>query len=188
MEWFNNLTDAWSLRTIYMACSILGGSVMTLQILLLMIGGHDMDADTDVDVGHDGDLFGFFSIRAVAAFLTFFGLSGMWGMAEGWGSGRTISVALGAGVGMMLVVVWVMSLQSKLYSEGNLDPENAVGQNAKVYLRIPGENSGKGKITVSIQGRSQEYEAVTSGPQLPTGSSVRVMRQTTPNTFEVEAL
>jgi hypothetical protein len=91
-------------------------------------------------------------------------------------------------VGMMLVVVWVMSLQSKLYSEGNVDPENAVGQNAKVYLRIPGENAGKGKITVSIQGRSQEYEAVTSGPKLATGSSVRVVRQTTPNTFEVEAL
>ncbi len=185
---FLNVFDDLKIRTLYMVCAIVGGSVMTLQILLLMIGGHDMDADADVDVDHGGDLFGFFSIRAVAAFLTFFGLSGMWGLAENWGAGRTIAVAMGSGLGMMLLVAWVMSLQSKLYSEGNLDPLNAVGEHAKVYLKIPGENAGKGKITVSIQGRTQEYEAVTSGPELATGSSVTVLRMTTPNTFEVEAL
>ncbi len=185
---FLDVFDDQKIRTLYMVCAIVGGSVMTLQILLLMIGGHDMDADTDVDADHGGDLFGFFSIRAVAAFLTFFGLSGMWGLDADWGPGRTIAVAMGSGLGMMVVVAWVMSLQSKLYSEGNLNPENAVGENAKVYLKIPGENAGKGKITVSIQGRSQEFDAVTSGPELPTGSSVKVLRQTTPNTFEVEAL
>ena len=59
---------------------------------------------------------------------------------------------------------------------------------ARVYLRIPGSGGGKGKITVSIQGRNKEYEATTQGPELSTGSEVRVVRQTSPNTFEVEAL
>ena len=67
-------------------------------------------------------------------------------------------------------------------------PENAVGKTAKVYLRVPGEHSGAGKITVSIQGRSQEFGAVTGGPELPTGSEARVLGMTTENTFEVVAL
>ena len=44
------------------------------------------------------------------------------------------------------------------------------------------------KITVAIQGRTHEYQAVTSGPELATGTEVRVVKQITENTFEVEAL
>ena len=183
-EWF----ETFHIRSVYMACAIIGGSVMTLQMILLMFGG-DIDADTDVDhMGDHTDGFGFISIRSLAAFLTFFGLTGLWGISEDWGAGPVVGISLGSGLVMMLLVAWLMSLMMRLTSEGNIDPENAVGKMAKVYLKVPGENSGKGKITVSIQGRSQEFEAVTSGRELPTGSEVRVVRMTTPNTFEVEAL
>lgn len=183
LEWLESV----QIRTIYLGCSVLGGAVLLVQMVLLMFGG-DVTADTDVDdIGDHGDGFGFLSIRSMAAFMTFFGLTGMWGLEEGWSGGKTAGIALGAGLAAMLIVAWVMGMMSRLSSQGNLDPANAVGQSAKVYLRIPGENSGKGKITVSIQGRSQEYEATTAGPELPTGSTVRVVRQTTPNTFEVEA-
>lgn len=183
-EWF----EGFHIRSIYMGCAIIGGAIMSLQMILLLFGG-DVDADTDVDdIGDHADGFGFLSIRSMAGFLTFFGLSGLWGIAEGWGAGPVAGLSLGAGLAMMLFVAWVMSMLQKLTSQGNLNPQNAVGQNANVYLKIPGQNSGKGKITVSIQSRSQEFEAVTGGPELATGSEVRVLRMTTPNTFEVEAL
>ena len=183
-DWF----EEFHIRSVYMGCALIGGSVMTLQMVLLLFGG-DIDADTDVDdIGDHTDGFGFISVRSLAAFMTFFGLTGLWGISEGWGAGPVVGVSLGSGLVMMLLVAWLMSLMMKLTSEGNINPQNAVGQAAKVYLKVPAEHSGKGKITISIQGRSHEFEAVTSGRELPTGSEVRVVKMTTPNTFEVEAL
>ena len=180
--------ESVQIRTIYLGCSVVGGAVLGLQMLLLLFGG-DIDADTDIDdIADHSDGMGFLSIRSMAAFLTFFGLTGMWGLDEGWGGGKTIAISMGAGFSALIVVAWVMGMMSRLSSDGNLDPENAIGSTARVYLRVPESGGGKGKITVSIQGRSKEYDATTQGPELPTGSEVRVVRQTSPNNFEVEAL
>lgn len=179
----------WALTNVYMGCALVGGAVLTIQFVLLLFGG-DGDGDgihvDHHDVAHDP--LGFLSIRAIAAFLTFFGLTGWWGTDAGWGSLRTMLAAVGAGGMMMGAVAWLVSLQRKLHSEGNIDVRTAVGQHAQVYLRIPGNHGGKGKITVSLQGRAKQFDAVTSGPDLPTGSEVRVLHMTTPNTFEVAAL
>lgn len=180
---------SWSLITVYMGCAAVGGTVLAIQFVLLLFGGdaHDGDAGVDHHEG-DSDSLGFLSVRAVAAFLTFFGLTGWWGTDAGWGTGTALFASLGAGAAMMGVVAWLFSLQRKLYSEGNVDPANAVGQCGRVYLRIPANHAGKGKITVSVQGRSKQYEATTAGPELPTGCEVRVLRMTTPTSFEVAAL
>jgi hypothetical protein len=81
-----------------------------------------------------------------------------------------------------------MRMFARMHSEGNLRAETVVGKNAKVYLRVPGEGGGKGKVTVSIQGRSMEFNAVTKGPELPTGSECKLLRLTTEDTFEVAPL
>ena len=49
-------------------------------------------------------------------------------------------------------------------------------------------NAGKGKITVAVQGRTVEFNAFTNGRAIPTNAEVRVVRQVTPDTFEVEPL
>ncbi len=178
--------DDMSIKTIYLVCSAVGGAVLSVQLLLLVLGG-DTDGDFDGDLDHT-DGFGILSVRAIASFLTFFGLTGMWGLAKGWGAGLSTVLGLGAGTSMMLLVAWIISLQSKLTEEGNLDPENALGKTANVYLRIPAQGEGRGKITVSVQGRTHEFQAVSRGPEHPTGSQVRVSRRVTANTFEVEEL
>lgn len=187
-EWLDGLSADLNLRAIYLGCAVAGGAIMSLQMILLLFGG-DVDADTDVDdFDASGDGFGFISVRSIAGFLTFFGLMGLYGHSQEWPAGRTIGSSLGVGAAMMVLVAWVMSLQSKLYSQGNLDPSKAVGMTARVYLRIPGESAGMGKITVVLQGRSQEYAASTEGPEIPTGASVRILRMTTPGSFEVETV
>ncbi|MEM9803182.1 MAG: hypothetical protein AAGA20_22885 [Planctomycetota bacterium] len=160
-----------SAHSLYMGCAVVGGAVLSIQLLLLLIGG---------------DGLAFFSIRTLASFLTFFGLIGLYGLQENWSPALTAGAALGSGIGMMVFVAWLFSLQSKLHQEGNLDPSAAVGGTATVYLRVPGAGEGKGKITVAIQGRTAEYAAITSGPELPTGSDVRVTRMVNETTFEVE--
>ncbi|TAJ02516.1 MAG: hypothetical protein EPO68_18090 [Planctomycetota bacterium] len=84
-----------------------------------------------------------------------------------------------------LIVAWALTLQRRLNSEGNVRPENAIGKTASVYLRIPGNRAGAGKITLAVQGRTAEFNAMTDGEDLPTGTPVLVLSQLTSDTFVV---
>ena len=90
-----------------------------------------------------------------------------------------------AGALALYLVAYLMGALSGLQSKGNLDFKNAVGERGRVYLRVPGSNSGLGKITLALQGRSVECKAVTRGPEIPTGADVRVV-SVTADTLEVE--
>ncbi len=188
----------WSIKFVYLVFALVGGGVLLLQTLLSFFGGgdHDVGHDAHLEVGnagsgespgHDSGL-GLLSIRSVSAFLCFFGLVGMYGTTADWSPATTILAAVGAGGVMLLVVAWMLNLQRKVASRGNLDPQNALGKSAQVYLRIPARGAGKGKITVSIQGRTHEYNAQSASSEIATGADVRVVRLITPDTFEVEPL
>lgn len=188
----------WKMETVYIGCAAVGGTILVLQTLLLLFGGGDHDTDVHVDtggIGHSGSGeehaqdtgIGLFSVRTIAAFLTFFGLAGWAGVDAGWSTLTTMGIALGAGLVMLFAVAWLFHLQKKLASSGNVNATGAVGQLARVYLRIPEKNSGKGKITVALQGRSVELNAFTNGSAIATGAEVRVVRQVSGDTFEVES-
>ena len=81
-----------------------------------------------------------------------------------------------------------MASLMKLESKGNLDLTNAVGRTAQVYLRIPARKSGMGKVTVEIQQRSLQLNAVTDGDQIATGATVRVLSLLSNETVEVSPL
>jgi hypothetical protein len=74
----------------------------------------------------------------------------------------------------MLLVAWAMRGLARLQASGTVNVRNAVGASGTVYLRIPGARSGRGKVTVEVQGRSMELPAVTDGDTLETGTSVTV--------------
>ncbi|MBI4600598.1 MAG: hypothetical protein HY721_01425 [Planctomycetes bacterium] len=190
-----------SLKVVYMICATAGGTVLVIQTVLLMMGvGADADADADVDPGdihdvphdaghgHDHAGEGFLkvlSFKTLVAFVTFFGLSGLASQKSGLGAAPTLVIALCAGSLALYLVAYLMAALSRLQSKGNLDLKNAVGETAKVYLRVPGERSGQGKVIVAVQGRRVECKAVTAGPEIPTGAEVQVVGTSTPDTLEV---
>jgi hypothetical protein len=180
----------WSMRSVFIVCAVIGGAILLIQTGLLLLGFHGGDAEFDYD--HDTDVgdgsFGMLSVRAISAFLTFFGLSGWGALEAGWGHAVSIAVAVLAGLAIMVVVASLLRLQMRLASRGNVDPQNAIGATATVYLRIPAKRGGQGKVTVTIQGRSHEFLAVTGGPAIPTGDAVRILSMPTPGTFEVVPL
>jgi hypothetical protein len=190
----------WKMETVYLACAAAGGTVLVIQTLLLMFGGGDHDADavhvdhSEMGAASSGELhatdtgFGLFSVRTVSAFMTLFGLTGWAGLRAGWSTTLTLIAALGAGLVMLFAVAWLFHAQRKLAASGNVNPAHAVGQIARCYLRIPAMNAGKGKITVALQGRTVELNAFTNGREIATGAEVRVVRQVTPDTFEVESV
>jgi hypothetical protein len=160
---------------------------------------HDV-AGTDAHVeqaaaGHgSSSLFAVISFRTVVAAMAFFGLAGLAadaGLATEDGKAPMVpvlAIAVAAGLGAMYGVYWMMQLLYRLKSEGTVRVEHAVGLRGTVYLRVPAERSGIGKIQLNLQNRTMEYAAVTAGPEIPTGATVVVVNLVAPDTLEVRGV
>jgi hypothetical protein len=189
--WFRDYIHEFGIAQVYVTCAVLGGIVLVGQLGLNVLGFGDgvleVD-DVDLDVGDGDAAFSVYSVRAIAGFVTFFGLVGWMGVSAGWRPLVTAGAATASGTAVMLLVAWLMTWFKRLSSKGNLDPRRAIGRVAVVYLRVPAARSGKGKVTVSIQGRSVEFAAITPGGELPTGADCRIVDMTTENTFVVVPL
>ena len=163
------------------------------------VDAHDVGVDHDVGGAHDaagGHEVGHadaiqaaylkvLSVKTLVAFFTFFGLAGLASLNAGLTPVPAFLVALGAGLVALYIVAYLMSLLSRLQCRGNVNIANAVGTVGRVYLHIPGNRSGEGKVTVTIQGRSLEYRALTAGDEIPTGAEVKVIGTVGSSTLEV---
>jgi len=139
------------------------------------------------DVHQDStQLFSVLSYRTVVAFLAFFGLGGL--LAESLEARPMVvgASALGAGGAAMYGIYWLMRGLYSLRCEGTLQIQRAIGKQATVYIPIPGQQAGAGKVQVPVQGRLVEYLAVTAGNPLATGTKVTVVGVMTQNTLQVE--
>lgn len=184
-------------HTIYLVCAVAGCTIVVLQAVLQVFGfvgdadvdGHDHHFDSggdDVD-GHGNALFGYLSFKALCAFAGIFGLVGLLMWERGAAMPARVGAAVGGGIAGMLLVGWLMRGLSRLQSSGTMDINHAVGRTGRVYLRIPGANAGRGKVTVEIQGRSLELPATTAGEEIPTGARVTVLAVEGDETLKVEA-
>jgi len=186
-------------HNVYFGCAAIGGSVLVLQTLLALVGGGHHEGDVPHEVhdlahahqgdgqdGSHGDAFvRFFTFKTIVAFLTFFGLAGLAGEWSKMQRGSTIVLATASGFVALLIVAWLMQTLSRLQSRGNLRLENAIGRSAQVYLVIPANGTGAGKVTVAMQGRTIELRATTTGPEIPTGATVKVVALRASDTLEV---
>lgn len=184
------------LPDIYLVCAVVGGTLLVLQTVLMAVGGHhggDFGHDGDVGGGasdahgaeHDAGFVKWLSLKTIVACLTFFGLAGLAANQAGAPSALGLGIALLAGTAAIVFVALLMAGLGRLQSKGNLDLQNAVGVTCKVYLRVPPARSGVGKVTLELQGRFVEAEAVTAGAEIPTGAAVRVVAVAGPLTLEV---
>ena len=178
------------MQTFFLACAILGGGILVVQLLLGVLGiVHDgVDAHHDGGHGHTGSAsegLNLLSVRALAAGMGFFGVGGMAGMATGLGliAALPIGVVLGfaAMVGTALVTRWMLRLED----DGTVSIDGAVGATGTVYLAIPGDRKGAGKVLLTLQNRTVEYQAVTSRDALPTGAPILVVDVVGPDTVDV---
>lgn len=192
---------------LFLACAIFGGTVLVAQFLL-GFGGDDEAGDHEdapdhfdgADDGHaDGDghdhhthgstwLFGVLSFRTVMIGLTFFGLTGKAALASGFEAPFPLGIAVACGLASMYGVYFLMRGLYKLTADGTERIAMAVGEEATVYLTIPGQLAGKGKVHVPVQNRLIEYEASTRGEKLPTGTRVVVVSILGPACVEVEPI
>ena len=186
--WFSDLS---TVEQIFWGISIIFSVLFVIQFVFSLIG---FDFDTDVDVDTDvtgGDYsldtdFTVFSVRSIIAFFTFFGWTGVLVLRGGGGTVAAVGFGLLAGLAAMFIVGYMLYLFSKLTQDGNADINEALYNTGEVYLAIPSDKNGKGKIHIKIQGTLKEMDAISEGGALPTGSPVRVVDILNNNLLVVE--
>ena len=125
----------------------------------------DLDGEPDVDDVNDEPLSSFsglkiVTVRGVLAFLAI----GGW---TAFSLGDVIHPLLAALCGILagsiaaFLLAYAIRAAYKLENEGNLDYQNAVGMTGTVYIRVPKARSGAGKVSVIVQERLSEADAVT---------------------------
>jgi len=148
--------------------------VMLIFLILMLIGIEGTDFDgvedmSDVDFLNDEPLTGIgglkiLTIRGILAFISM----GAWTayLLVNWMHPLWAS-AIGMVVGAISAYLLALAFKAtyKLESSGNLDYVNAIGQLGTVYIRVPKSKSGKGKITLTIQERYIEVDAMTEFDQ-----------------------
>ncbi len=114
-----------------------------------------------------------FTFRGIVAFLCIGSWTAIATLDSGLHPGWSATIALLTGALAMFLVAWLMKKALKLQQSGNLDMRNAIGQVGEVYLTIPAD--GKGKVTVIVQERLMDFDAVSDRAPLENGRQVRVV-------------
>jgi hypothetical protein len=168
-----------TLHQFFLYCAIGGGALFLVQVALSLLGGlghGDVDADLDLGGGQHGSPDTAFKLLSLQGLSAFFGMFGLVGLAMHDESRMGVLPSLaGAFVGGSLttwVIARIFRAATKLEGSGTLKLDRAVGAHGTVYLRIAPNKPGK--LTLSIDGRLVQLDAVSTVDTYETGSEVRV--------------
>jgi len=150
----------------------------------------DADAGSGADLadaaGSGGDSLALFSLRGILAFFAVGGWAGIAAARYFRSPLLTVLCAIVAGAAALLAVALLFKYSARLQSAGNLSLRNALGKSATVYVPIPAQRRGAGKVHLILQERYSELDAVTDEPDpLPTGTEVDVVGLADENTLVV---
>lgn len=208
IEWWNSLSV---MMRVLWAITLSASLIFIIQSVMTFLGadgGSDFDINSDVDVpdGSLGDLphdasapidagaahgsgMGLLTFRNFVNFFLGFGWSAILLQSSIKSTTLLMIVSIIIGVVLVFAVMMLFKWLSGMQQAGNIDVyKQAVGCVGKVYLRIPAERSGAGKVQININNSVREYEAQTDGPALPTGASIKVVEVLGATTLLVEPL
>jgi len=186
-QWWETLTSA---HQVFWFIAIIFSVLFLIQFILLVIG---FDADSG-SIDHPGDVgvyeheFSALSVRSIIAFFTFFGWTGVLALNNHFSVWLAVLFASIAGLTAMFIVAYMIFKFSQLEQSGTLNLYNALDQPGEVYLPIPGQGKGVGKVHLKVDGTIREVDAVTEGEALKTGTSIKVVEIMNGNVLMVEYL
>ena len=172
--------------------------IFIIQTVMTFLGADadGTDFDVDVDTSMDGtdlsNIEGGSNLYTFRNFVNFF-------LGFGWtaillqdsvkSTGLRVVLAVVVGIALVAAVMYLFKWLSSMQQSGNINVyKAAVGCHGTCYLHIPAERSGEGKVQITIQGAVREYNAVTDGDEIKTGTSVKVLEAIDANTLLVEGL
>ena len=172
--------------------------IFVIQTVMTFLGADadSTDFDVDVDASMDGsDLSNIdsganlYTFRNFVNFFLGFGWTAIILQPSVKSTAVLVIIAVLVGIALVALVMYMFKWLYSMQQSGNINVyKSAVGCQGKCYLRIPGERGGEGKVQITIQGAVREYNAVTDGDEIKTGTSVKVLEAIDGNTLLVEEL
>jgi hypothetical protein len=166
------------LLQIFWGCAVVASLIFLVQMVLTLIGMDSSDMDVDFDGANTMDLGGglnLFTIKNFIGFLVGFGWAGVCFYNSITSSILLILVAVIVGLLFVGIFVVIYKQTKKLEHNGAFQIDEVKGTTVSVYLRIPAQGSGKGKVQVSQNGSVHELDALTDGEEIPSGAKVKVV-------------
>lgn len=190
ITWWTSLSTAMQvLWVITLSASL----IFVIQTVMTFLGLGDHDADFDLDTS-DGSFdadpsMNLLTFRNLVNFCMGFGWTAVLMHEKIQSNALLIIVSVIVGILLVTVVMWIFKWLSGMQQTGNIDVhKSAVGCEGKVYLTIPGERKGEGKVQITINNAVREYDAVTDGETIPTGKAIKVTEVINDYTLLVEEL
>ena len=189
------MEEWWSSLGLFMqsvwCITLFASLVFVIQTIMTFIGmdtdgGMDVDVSADTTADGDSGPFQLFTFRNFINFLLGFGWSII--SFEKAIANQFVLILVSAVVGVLLVmaVMAIFRFMSRMEQSGTIRVANAVGCKGNVYLKIPGEKRGEGKVQISIQGAIRDFDALTAGEELETGAPIKVVEVVNDSTLLVE--
>lgn len=175
------------------AITLSASLIFVIQTVMTFLGLGDHDADFDLDTS-DGSFdadpsMNLLTFRNLVNFCMGFGWTAVLMHEKIQSNALLIIVSVIVGILLVTVVMWIFKWLSGMQQTGNIDVhKSAVGCEGKVYLTIPGERKGEGKIQISINNAVREYDAITDGDTIRTGTAIKVTEVINDYTMLVEEL
>lgn len=165
--------------------------IFLIQTVMTFVGADysdGLEADFEGDLSGGDAPFQLFSLRNLINFLLGFGWTGIsfYDVIQN----KILLVVLALIVGLLFVYVFFVIIKqvTKLAEDNSFRIENTLNKTAEVYLTVPAEKSGKGRVLISVKGAVHELNAVTEGGAIPTGAIVRVVKLESDNLLIVDKI
>lgn len=190
ITWWTSLSTAMQ---VLWAITLSASLIFVIQTVMTFLGLGDHDADFDLDTS-DGSFdadpsMNLLTFRNLVNFCIGFGWTAVLMHEKIQSNALLIIVSVIVGILLVTVVMWIFKWLSGMQQTGNIDVhKSAVGCEGKVYLTIPGERKGEGKVQITINNAVREYDAVTDGETIPTGKAIKVTEVINDYTLLVEEL
>ncbi|MBO7078012.1 MAG: NfeD family protein [Bacteroidales bacterium] len=211
IDWWNSLEPAMKVLWAVTLSASLVFVIQTVMTFLGAAGDTDFDINTDMDTagpsdigdgsvdvgadvetgesGHLGTGMNLLTFRNFINFLIGFGWTAILLKDSIPATGLRMLIAILVGIVLVAIVMLLFKWLTDMQQSGNINVfKSAVDCEGTVYLTIPGERAGEGKVQITINNSVREYAAVTDGPTLKTGQRIRVVEAVSSNTMLVEEI
>lgn len=175
-EWWEALGTVQRVFALIAIPSTLIMIIQTVMLMLGWIGDSDVDIDDDIDADGGDDGLALFSVRGIVAMLAVTGWTAIAFIESGMNQILSVVISIVLGFLTLVGMAYFMRAVYRLQASGNIDVGNAVGKVAKVYIPIAANTKKQGKVTMTLQEKYCEFDAITTSSEtLTTGSYVRVV-------------
>ncbi len=207
------MIDWWTSLSLFMkilwAITIISSLIFIIQSIMTFIGADAGDGGIDADFGGtDADLGGgdlntdvdsssdysdmgsgmnLLTFRNFVNFFLGFGWTAVLFAGEIKSTAVLMLLSIVVGVALVFAVMYLFKWLSSMQQTGTINVyKTAVGCTGRVYLTIPAARSGEGKVQITINDSVREYDALTDGEELPTGTNIKVLEAIDAHTLLVE--